>query len=252
MGEKFNYIDFLMYVLPGAYLLIILLSAALLLFPKAVGRIDNGVFTSVIFVFLCFIVGVVLQNYSNKNPQKRLKNDYWWGHFPTEIIFFKEANIVNDRARIDFIDCCVSQGFMSVEEKGLFDNLKEAKSQCFEISKNVCNEVKEHLATQNATTKLEVTLGYYLFFRGMFVASYLGIYLFAFVAIVSLTILIQWPHGLVNYLSLHPYEYSFGLSVVGMGLCCLFWRSFRMECKRVGRGYAENIQKMYCSAIKRK
>ena len=116
MSDKFTYIDFLMYVIPGAFLCIVVLSSFCLLTPGTTDLINADLFSSIVFLVISFVFGNCLQVYSHKGPEERLKKEYWRGLYPSEIMFFPENNIISEEGREDLLEVCVKMNLLKKDD----------------------------------------------------------------------------------------------------------------------------------------
>ena len=64
MTDKFTYIDFLMYVIPGAFLVSVFVLSVCLFFPDIITLFDNEIVSGAIFIVLSFVVGNFVQVYT--------------------------------------------------------------------------------------------------------------------------------------------------------------------------------------------
>jgi len=247
MTDKFTYIDFLMYVIPGAFLVSVFVLSVCLFFPDIITLFDNEIVSGAIFIVLSFVVGNFVQVYSHLGPEDRLKKEYWHGYYPSQVMFFPKNKVINEKERLDLIKACQATGILSDEDADCF---KDETLNKFGIScANKCfNYMRVYLADSGKGSRIRGSEGYFLFFRGLFVASFWSAILMALVFAFNLICKIspdiqnliqkQPPSSLIIMIPLF-------LAVVFL----IFWRTFRYRCRGAAQGFAREVYRAYCANL---
>ncbi len=201
MTEKFTYMDFLMYVLPGAVLLWALLLGwwfAGLPLPMLQG--DGGLFQSVVFVVTCFLLGHFVQVVAHSLPEGLLKRLFWGGRYPSETMFFKGQRTLSRRERDAFLANALQDSLMQPAEAAPFAGvvttgwfrrqIAGVSAAEFDVgigtAQHVFNLKRVHVEERGLGTRARGAESYYQFYRGSMTASGLAAGLFG--------ILLAWAH----------------------------------------------------------
>lgn len=248
MSDKFTYIDFLMYVIPGSFFTAVLLFSICLLVPQASPYIRTDFFSGIIFLVFSFILGNCLQVHSHKGPENRLKEEYWKGLYPSQIMFFPENHVVNEEGRDDLLKACLKTELLSENDMPLFSAKEEYDKTTINKAQNAFNYMRVYLADKGKGERIRGAEGFFLFFRGIFVASFWAAMTFLFVAVCYL-IRLKWPelNGLFgDPLPLLP---GFVLPLFGASLSLCFWRTFRYRCRGAAQGFAREVYRAFCAHV---
>lgn len=151
MSDKFTYIDFLMYVIPGSFLAAVLLFSICLLVPQASPYIRTDFFSGIIFLVFSFILGNCLQVHSHKGPENRLKKEYWKGLYPSQIMFFPENPVISEQGRDDLLSSCLKTGLLSENDMPLFSAKEEYDKGAINKAQNAFNYIRVYLADKGKT-----------------------------------------------------------------------------------------------------
>ncbi len=186
MQDKFTYSDFLMYVLPGAYLLIIFFPLMLIFDINYQYLKDFEALIIIAFILASFIIGHTIQAISHKKPEQRLKKQHFGGYYPSDIIFFKNNMIIGEKERLDFLNALVKLNILNKTDKEKMADETISKDNSgyahyiFEKSKNYVLEF-DLLGRINQQSYC------WVFYRGIWVASYFAslIYLLMFLYLIS-------------------------------------------------------------------
>lgn len=248
MSEKFTYIDFLMYVIPGSFLAAVLLFSICLLVPQALPYIRLDFFSGIIFLVFSFILGNFLQVYSHKGPENRLKKEYWKGLYPSQIMFFPENPVINEHGRDDLLRACVRTELLSENDIPLFSSKEEYDKTAINKAQNVFNYMQVYLVDKGKGERIRGAEGFFLFFRGIFVTSFWAGMAFLFVVVCYLARL-KWLalNGLFG--EPPPPLAGFVLPLVGTSICLWFWRTFRYRCRGAAQGFAREVYRAFCAHV---
>lgn len=188
MLEKFTYFDFLMYVLPGTVLEFALLGvwvAAKLPLPQFTG--EGGLFSSIVFVLIAFILGHSVQAIAHTFPEWLIKRLFWGRFYPSEIMFFNNQRILFSKEKETIISKIIAEKIISendsqlwkqdfvtgwfrpilpVRKRKLSDDLKKGT----ENSQLAFNRLRIFLTDNNLGKRVEGAESSYQFFRGTYTA----------------------------------------------------------------------------------
>lgn len=236
-----------MYVIPGAFLVSVLVLSASLLNPDIITRFDNEIVSGAIFIVLSFVVGNFVQVFSHLGPENRLKKEYWQGYYPSHVMFFPNNKVINEKERLDLIRACQATGILSDEDADCYKDETINKDGVF--CANKCfNYMRVYLTNIDQGSRIRGSEGYFLFFRGLFVASFWSAILMALVFAFDLAWKIspdmqnlvqkQPPTGLMIMI---PFVLSF--------IFLIFWRTFRYRCRGAAQGFAREVYRAYCANV---
>lgn len=249
MSNKFTYIDFLMYVLPGSFLSFVVLILIRCTFPEIANNILKAdVFSSIIFLIFSFIFGNFLQARSHLGPEKRLKGAYWDGLYPSQIMFFSGNKILNEAGRKDLISACLQKGLLTDEDVSEFSTPAGYNEKAVDKAQNAFNYMRAYLSDSGKGETVKGAEGYFLFFRGMFVASFWSAMAFMLVAILYL-IRLQW--SILNDLLGKPPDLLIGfvIPLFCASLSLILWRTFRYRCRGTAQGVAKEVSRTFCALV---
>jgi hypothetical protein len=249
MSDKFTYIDFLMYVLPGAFLsfviLILIWSAA----PATVApMLKADLFSSVILLIFSFILGNFLQVRSHLGPEERLKKEFWTGLFPSQTMFFPGNKILNESGREDLINACFQKGLLTNEDATLFSAPTSCSKKATDKAQNAFDYMRTHLVDGGKGERIRGAEGYFLFFRGMFVASFWSTTAFVIVALIYLARL-RWPILNNVMVELPGLLVGFVVPILGASFSMILWRTFRYRCRGAAQGFAKEVARAFCVTV---
>lgn len=247
MSDKFSYIDFLMYVIPGAFLVAVFVLSVSLLNTDIVISFNNEIVSGAIYVVMSFVVGNFLQVYSHLGPEDRLKKMYWHGYYPSQVMFFPKNTVINEKERLDLIKACKATGILNDEEADCYKD-ETFNKDGISCANKCFNYMRAYLADSGKGSRTLGSEGYFLFFRGLFVASFWSAILMALVFTFNLICKIspdiqnwiqqQPPNSLMIMLPLF-------LSVIFL----IFWRTFRYRCRGAAQGFAREVYRAYCANV---
>ncbi len=190
MTDKFNYLDILTCVLPGAYALTIAIGFWLTLHGswKAAQPLlgTSGVFSSVVFVFMSFIVGNAMQAVAHGVPERLLRWFCWSGRWPSELALLRGGPCLTDPERSRVCEAAVRFSLLSEDDLALFDvspqrrwcrwrlPSDERTQPALETAQSAFRGARSLLADLSAGVRVSTAEAYYLFFRATFVTSGVG------------------------------------------------------------------------------
>lgn len=249
MKDKFNYIDFLMYVLPGSFLVIVLLLSLWSLNPELLKGATGNAFFAVAFILISFVFGNFIQTVSHKVPEARLKKKYWNGYYPSQIMFFPKNPVINESGREDLLNACVKAGLLTPEEKALFDvENNNFPKDAVDKANNIFDYIRVHFDITGKAERIRGAEGYYLFYRGMFVACF-----WATISFMAIAVLFPFRYYIPNVftplLGEHPSVFiGLVMPVIETALCLYFWRTFRYRARGAGQGFAREVYRAFCAS----
>ena len=249
MSDKFSYTDFLMYVVPGSFLSFVILLLVSTFTPKmATVTLKADLFSSIIFLFFSFIFGNFLQVRSHLGPEERLKKEFWTGLFPSQVMFFPGNKILNESGREDLISACLLKGLLVSEDVSLFSASTDYPKEAIEKAQNVFDYMRTYLVNSGKGERIKGAEAYYLFFRGMFVASFWSATAFAIVALIYLARL-KW--SVLNSIigELPGLSVGFVVPILGASFSMILWRTFRYRCRGASQGFAKEVAKAFCAIV---
>lgn len=248
MTDKFTYIDFLMYVIPGSFLSSVLLLSICLLVPETLDFIETDLFSSIIFLLFAFILGNCLQIYSHKGPEERLKKEYWTGLYPSQTMFFSNNTVINEQERSDLLKACQKAGLLTEDDIQLFSFKDSYQREGVNKGQNAFNYMRVYLANRGKGERIRGTEGFFLFYRGIFVASFWAAMAFLFV-VASFLLRLKWP--IVNDVFGRTPTFLAGFVLPGVGalVCLYFWRVFRYRCRGTAQGFAREVYWAFCADV---
>lgn len=248
MKDRFTYIDFLMYVLPGSFLIFVIMGAVWVFVGLTTTVFVSGIFESVIFIVLSFIVGNFIQVVSHLGPEERLKREYWKGYYPSQFMFFKNNPVIDEHARKDLLEACLKNGWLSKEEIDEFNLEKKVSVEAISKATNLFSYLRVHLEKGDVNHRIRGAEGYYLFYRGMFVAS-----IWAAIILLIPVILFLLDKLVFALFSLDLSTISLGRSMLSASwaaVCFVFWRKFRWRARGAAQGFAREVVRAVCSEFK--
>ncbi len=249
MSEKFTYIDFLMYVVPGSFLSFVILLLIWSFTPQmATTILKADLFSSIIFLIFSFILGNFLQVRSHLGPEERLKKEFWTGLYPSQGMFFPGNKILNESGREDLINACLQKGLLASEDASVFSTLTNCPKEAMDKAQNAFDYMRSYLVDGGKGERIKGAEGYYLFFRGMFVASFWSATAFVIVALIYLARL-KWP--VLNDVIGELPGLSVGLVVpiLGASFSMILWRTFRYRCRGAAQGLAKEVARAFCAMV---
>jgi hypothetical protein len=105
-----------------------------------------------------------------------------------------------------------------------------------------------YLADRGKGERIRGAEGYFLFFRGMFVASSWSAILFSLLVIFH-AVRITWP-GLDAVLGPRPTAVSgIFLPLCGAAVCTVMWKTFRYRCRGAAQGFAREVFRAFCALV---
>ena len=184
--EKFTYFDFQMYVLPGAILLTGLLACWVVAggqAPELLG--DSGLFASVAFILGAFVCGHFVQTMAHSLPERLLKELFWAGRYPSQILFFKGAGIISAVERDRYIALLRDRGLASDKVVACWDGEitigrfrrslqgidKEQLKRGADQAQFAFHRIRNYLADNKGGLRANSAEAHYQFFRGAFTAA---------------------------------------------------------------------------------
>lgn len=246
MSDKFTYIDFLMYIIPGAFLSSVLLLLLCLIIPETLRFIKADLFSSIVFIIFSFILGNCVQVHSHLGPETRLKKEYWKGYYPSQIMFFPDNPVINEQGRSDLIKACQLAGLISEKDIQLFSSNNEYPKTGINKGQNTFNYMRVYLADKKEGERIRASEGYFFFFRGIFVASYWAAMGFITVALLYL-LRLKWPTLSIYSGDLPSLLSGFFLPLFGAIICLYFWRTFRYRCRGAAQGFPREVYRAFCA-----
>lgn len=225
MKNQFTYIDFLMYVVPGAFLLSVLVFASFLLTPDFAFPFKADIFSSIIFLISSFILGNLIQNHSHGRPETRLKKKFWGGFYPSEIIFFSGNGIVDEHERERLIAACLKKDLLSSADTQILSKRENCTHELVGKYQTVFNSIRTYLNSEEG--RILGAEGYYLFFRGMFVVSF-----WAGIILLSVSVINGFIQNSDPFV-LYP--------LIAAITCFYMWYSFRNRCRGAAQGFAKYV-----------
>lgn len=228
-----------MYILPGAFFLIIILVIAwgfdLILINQ--GGVD--IFNSIIFILMSFILGNFFQTISHGRPEKRLKEKFWKGLYPSQIMFFPNNQVINESMRHKFINYCLEHTMLCQEDIEKSISVEQYDHEILEKVTVVFDILRVSFENTSFGSRISTAESHYLFFRGMFVSAF-------WAGILSLITVI--------YASVSPLFSDCGISVpiniienripaliVTLVFSVILWRTFRWRCRGAAQGFAREV-----------
>ena len=245
MTEKFTYVDFLMYVLPGVILSWVVLGTwAVLDLPLPALTGESGVFGSVAFVLMCFIAGHLVQAIAHSAPERVLKRVFWGGHYPSGLLLFHGVGIIATRERERHLQLLEEQGLLSPELRSKFTTTVAIRWFRCRHEGLADEDFKDAVAgSQLAFDRARVAIeesglgvrarraeGYYLFYRGGFTAGLVGVGAFGVLALLP---------SLAEQSVVDGKERWFLLACLALSsllATAFFWRA-----RGTGQGYAREV-----------
>lgn len=249
MSDKFTYIDFLMYVVPGSFLSFVILILIWSSAPKTAGAIlQADLFSSIVFLISSFILGNFLQVRSHLGPEERLKNEFWTGLFPSQAMFFLGNKILNESGREDLINACFQKGLLANEDAPLFSIPTNYPKEATDKAQNAFDYMRTYLGDGRKGERIRGAEGYYLFFRGMFVASFWSATAFGMVALIYLARL-KW--SILNNIigELPGLLVGFVVPILGASFSTILWWTFRYRCRGAAQGFAKEVARAFCATV---
>lgn len=239
MKDRFTYADFQIYVLPGAYFLFAVLVVAwfLELTPRGGPKMD--IFGSAVFLLMSFVFGNFWQAVSHERPEKRLKSEWWDGLYPSQIMFFPNNPVISEEARDRLLNYCQQEDLLrptdvtSCNENARTERtVVEAVSHAFDILRHSLCSTPEGERTAGAEIR-------FLFFRGMFVASFWGTVIAVAALVAALVMQIANIFATVFGADLSLRK-AIALGALGI-VSAAFWRAFRWRCRGAAQGFARDV-----------
>ena len=258
MKDKFTYVDFLMYLLPGSFLATTVLLSVWSFDPSILKEVKGNILSSAVFVIISFVLGNVIQTISHKGPESRLKKQYWHGHFASPLMFFPKNEMINESFRKDLVAMCMKRGLLKPEEEKLFDdeldidtaeNLAEETKEAIEKARNIFVYLYTHLVNTGKGSRVQGVYGYYLFCRGMFVSCLWAAILFSIVAALF-ALRHYFPDQLIDLLGKTPSPMiGFILPLLEAAFCFYLWRTFRYRARGTSQGFAREVYRTFCASV---
>ena len=256
MTEKFTYFDFQMYLLPGAVLLVGLLTAWVAAggqAPELFG--DAGLFASVVFVLAAFVCGHFVQTLGHTLSEKLLKIWFWGGRYPSEILLFNGAPIIAATERDRHIALLRARGLASDDDVACWGGevtvgrfrrrLKGIDQKQFdagaESAQFAFNRIRNHLADKGAGARATTAEANYQFFRGGFTAA----------ALVSLTLAVEIPALRMGWAA--PFNNALNNTALGAGaatLFCLFAVAFFWRARGARQAVVRETFRAYAAWVR--
>lgn len=249
MSDKFTYIDFLMYVVPGSFLSFVILLLIWSAAPKTATTILKAdLFSSVVFLIFSFILGNFLQVRSHLGPEERLKKEFWTGLFPSQAMFFTGNKILNESGREDLINACLQKELLTNEDASLFSIPTNYPKEAIDKAQNAFDYMRTYLGDGRKGERMRGAEGYFLFFRGMFVASFWSATAFVIVALIYLARL-KW--SILNNIigELPGLLVGFVVPILGASFSMILWRTFRYRCRGAAQGFAKEVARAFCAIV---
>ena len=249
MKEKFTYIEFLMYVLPGSFLVTVILLCLWSLSPDVLNPMKGNLSSSLVFIVMSFIFGNFIQTISHRGPEKRLKKEYWKKHYPSDIMFFRGNEVIDESGRQDLLNACVQSGLMNEQELKLFDTPNSFPKEALQKAKNAFDYIRIHLEKGDKVGRIQTAEGHYLFYRGLFVSCFLAAVIFIIPPIIFL-LRHSYPSQLQDALGKNPsILIGFIIPILEAAICLYFWRVFRDRARGAGQGFAREVSRIFCASV---
>ena len=231
MKERFTYIEFIMYVLPGSFLVTVILLCLWSLNPDVLNPVKGNLLSSLAFIVMSFVFGNFIQTISHKGPEKRLKKEYWNKHYPSDVMFFRGNKVINESGRQDLLSACFQSGLMNKQEVELFDTPDNFTKEAIQKAKNVFDYIRIHLEKSDKMGRIQTAEGHYLFYRGLFVSCFLAAVIFV-IPPVTFLLRYSYPNQLQDALGKNPSMLiGFIIPILEAALC--FLRIFRLPCNKL-------------------
>lgn len=239
MKDKFTYIDFQMYVLPGAYFLCVVLAILWVYGWGIGGGLKLDIFGSALFILLSFVFGNFWQAISHERPERKLKKEFWEGLYPSQAMFFPHNPIIGERARTDLLKYCKHEGLLSAEEVESCNSNAKTNSMIISAVSHAFDILRTSLEHRPDGERSASAEARFLFFRGMFVTCFWSGIL-ALIAMVTGIVLQRVKSiGFEVDLCVSSARYI-ALLVVAM-ISFVLWRTFRWRCRGAAQGFAKEV-----------
>ena len=202
MTEKFSYTDILCYLMPGAYLLTLGIGWWAAIPHQTASSIplfgEGGVFASVVFVILSFLMGNAIQVVAHSLPELFLRRVFWSGWWPSELALLPKGPCLSETERSAVQNALVKLSLLTAQDVANAPTPTE-KWRRWVLKRDAANKAvaekgqaafrrgRALLADCSAGTRAVTAEAYYLFFRALSVVSALGA-----VAFLLLSVKAEW------------------------------------------------------------
>ena len=244
-NSKWTYIDFLMYLLPGGYAVLAFGVALWSINALPMEFLEHGAITGLLVAVLAFVVGNLVQSHSHGGAEQRLKNKYWAGRYPSEIMLYRDNVILSEPAREQYLNALEKLGVPMSRSDFSGKTPEDAKGRL--PSQDVFDYVRVALQTTPYADRIRGAEGYYLLFRGLYLVGFWSMVLFGTTLAVNGT---RWMEiDVLSWLGSPPSSATaIAVSAIGVTLGAAMWRQFRSRCRGVAVGFVREVQRAAVAA----
>ena len=242
MTSKWTYVDFLMYVLPGSFVVTAALVSLWSLAPEIVSSLFTSATGILLSIVLAFLAGALVQAVSHGGPESRLRNEYWLGYCPSTLMFFQNRRLLSEQAREEFLDALKKLGVLTESVSRTFESLVPPTREAAGRAQDVFDYALVALQERGHADRIRGAEGHYQLFRGLFVAGFWAAVVFLAPLIVNGIRISSWPWtDFLGNLS----GAAAGLLVPALGffVCTVSSGVFRKRCCGIAEGLAKEVQR---------
>ncbi|MHA2062528.1 MAG: hypothetical protein ACW963_09605, partial [Candidatus Sifarchaeia archaeon] len=159
-----------------------------------------------------------------------------------------DNNVINEDGRADLLEACKKSILFTEEDSQLFVTKSDYPENTVNKAQNAFNYMRVYLADKTEGGRIRGAEGYFLFYRGMFVASFWAAMIFLFVSICYLA-RIEWP-AINTVLGESPTLLAgFILPLLSALISLYLWRTFRDRCRGAAQGFAKEVYRAFCAYV---
>jgi len=243
--EKFTYMDFLMYVLPGGLSLVLCINAYWLVSPTGASQLPllgtAGLFASVVFILLCFVAGNLVQTIAHAGPEQLHRFVFWNGHWPSDLVLLEgsfrtglsKKTVLHALRAAKLIDDDLEGALTAKAVSSKYTRrwyIDGDAAPAVRAAAIVFGRTRSLLADAGVGTRANVAEAYYQLFRGMYTVGLVGAPCF----------LVLWIDA--------SWKAKIGLSTAGVDaalpsalFCTLLLVAFSWRARGAGANFAKEV-----------
>lgn len=242
MQNKFNFYDFIGYVIPGSLACILLYWLLVGFFVLPISIEVKSLGESILFLGLAYFLGHLVQAYGNTIEAQAVKN--WGGWFSEQ--FLRDDNSYFTPAFKSALRDAIKQVFGESADFGGNDQ-KARRQELF----NLCYSL---IVQEGAALHTEIFNSVYSLYRGMLAATHIGVLVSVLITAKHMILLllpffkIAAPSSRFWYFS----DFHFGIGIAALLFFLLIRQPLNNRFKRFAQHFANSVYRGFYVWFKRK
>lgn len=241
MQNKFNFYDFIGYVIPGSLACVFLYWLFVGFFAVLVSVDLKSFGESILFLGLAYFLGHLVQAYGNRIEAKAVKN--WGGWFSEQ--FLRDDNLYFTPAFKSSLRDAINKVFGDQTDFGSSDQ-KARRQELF----NLCYSL---IVQESAALHTEIFNGVYSLYRGMLAATNIGIFVSTLITVKQLILLLlpSFNFGVPSSPFWYFSDFHFGIGIAALLFFLLIRKPLTERFKRFAQHFANSVYRNFYVWFKR-